>query len=178
MAGPRDWEPAKCRQQRHIYMLRWSANLGIPSKPNRNDPHSRDSEHVTTLLDKVQASDPHTRRGATGRYTVEHLDLVRLHVEQLQGSGSYSDGKARLDRVGLPRRASWVHHRCRSPPRSSGPTDSGRGRAPRETTLFEAGGAGEGLSDYWAAGTIGPRRAAATIHRSGRAGWRQMPPPE
>jgi hypothetical protein len=31
-------------------MLRWSANLGIPSKPNRNDPHSRDGEHVTTSL--------------------------------------------------------------------------------------------------------------------------------
>ena len=34
----------------HIYMLRWSANLGIPSKPNRNDPHIRDGEHVTTSL--------------------------------------------------------------------------------------------------------------------------------
>jgi hypothetical protein len=53
-------------------------------------------------------------------------------------------------------------------PRQCGSRTSTKGN------LLEAGGTREGLSDYWAAGTLGHRSAAAIIYRSERERWRQI----
>jgi hypothetical protein len=59
-------------------------------------------------------------------------------------------------------------------PRQCASRISTKGSTFLEAGFLEAGGTGEGLSDYWAAGTPGHRSAAAINHRSEREGWRQI----